>query len=203
MQEKQTNLSKVITGETMLSDEILKYLKETLPPDLFSHSAGVARTARALAGGTGCDPNQAELAGWLHDCARHLPPNDLLALARTHNIEVDKFSHRHPVLLHAPVGAALAKHLGVTNKDILAAIRHHTLGAPQMPLTARVIYLADKIEPGRDYQGVENIRLAAEKNFHAGLLAAAAQTITYTVSRKQAIHPMTVAFWNWLVDIPD
>jgi predicted HD superfamily hydrolase involved in NAD metabolism len=184
----------------MLTDQIRDHLRQALPPELYTHSAGVVQTARALAGNLGCNPDRAELAGWLHDCARHLPGRELLVLARDNNIKTDRFSLRHPVLLHAPVGAVMAERLGCTDSEVLAAIRHHTLGIPKMPLLGRIIYLADKIEPGRHYPGIEILRLQAGRNFDAALLAAAAQTISYTVSKKQAIHPLTVAFWNWLVD---
>jgi len=185
----------------MLSEEISSYLKQELSSEIFSHCAGVAETARILAYKLGCDPGRAELAGWLHDCARHLSPGELLALAKENHIEIDGFASRHPVLLHAPLGVVIAKRLGCTDNEVLAAIRYHTLGTPGMSLTGRIVYLADKIEPGRNYPGVGSLRTQAEANFQAGLLAAAAQTINNTTRKKQAIHPLTFAFWNWLVDI--
>lgn len=180
-------------------ETIKETLKEELSPKLYGHSAGVAETAAELAGRLSIDVNQARIAGWLHDCARDWPDKVLLSFACEHKIIIDDFSLRNPVLLHAPIGAVLAQMRGVTDTQILGSIRSHTLGAPDMSVLEQIIYVADKIEPGRQYAGAGHIRHLARTNFKEALVHAAAHSIIYVIEKKQSIHPITMQFWNWLV----
>lgn len=180
--------------------KVIDHLRNNLSPKLFDHCSGVAETAASLAARLGYDQEKARLAGWLHDCAREWPAEKLLIFARENGIDADSFSLRYPVLLHAPVSAAQAQFLGVSDRDVLSAIRYHTLGYPGMSVLEQIIYVADKTEPGRAYPGVETLRQTVQNNFGEGLLLAASQSITYILSKKQPIHPLTVSFWNWLTE---
>ncbi len=179
-------------------NKIIDYLKKKLTSELFIHSAGVAETAANLAEKLGADKNQALLAGWLHDCARELKPQELLALAEDGHLEIDSYCRLHPVLLHAVVGATVARRLGVTDEAVLTAISRHTLGFPGMSLLDRIIYAADKIEPGRSYPEVEDLRRKVDEDFHNGIIAVTAQTINHLLAKRQVIHPLTISFWNSL-----
>lgn len=180
--------------------QIQEKLKKELSAELYAHSTGVAETAAKLAHGLGVEESRARLAGLLHDCARGWTGHELVKYVRAHGMEADKFSLAQPVLLHAPVGAALAENWGISDREILSAIRNHTLGYPGMTLLEQIIYVADKIEPGRTYPGIEGLRATAFAHFHEGLMLAAAGSINYTLSKQQAIHPHTIAFWNWMVE---
>ena len=177
-------------------------LRDKLTPELFLHCSGVAETAARLAANLGYNESQAQLAGWLHDCARNTPPDELLLLAELHNIETDSFSRTYPLLLHAPVGEVIAGSLGVTDEAVLEAIRCHTLGFPGMGMIARIVYAADKIEPGRTYPGIDELRQKVFEDFNTGLIAVVAQSINYVLWKKQSVHPLTLSFWNWLTDSP-
>lgn len=177
-----------------------QHLEQTLPPELFAHVLGTAETAGALARLYGCDEQKARLAGLLHDAARRWPAGELLAFAEKHRLAVDEYSLAQPVLLHAPVGAVLAKEQwGIEDKDILDAIAHHTLGFPGMTVLAQIVYLADKIEPNRSYPQVEELRTLARQDFSKALRMAAANGIAYQLAKNQIIHPSAVRYWNWLV----
>lgn len=184
----------------MFDKRLPEQLKKSLSPNLFRHCSGVAETAAELAVRLGYDENKAWLAGWLHDCAREWPEEKLLSFAQQHSIETDKYSLSHPILLHAPVGALVAQAWGITDSEILLAIRNHTLGYPGMSLLEQIIYAADKIEPGRNYHGINELRKTVQHDFQTGLRQIAAQSIHYTLSKKQPIHPITAGFWNWLVE---
>lgn len=175
-------------------------LAKKLTPELYAHCAGVAETAARLATQLGCDPEQARLAGWLHDCAREWSPTQLLRFAHANGIEIDKISRCQPILLHGPVGAILAQNWGLHDYEILSAIRYHTLGYPGMSLLAQIIYIADKIEPGRLYPGVDQLRKKVTNNFNDGLIETVAQSISYVLQKRQIIHPLTITFYNWLVE---
>jgi len=180
-------------------EQIILVLEKNLSPKLFAHSAGVAETAAKLALMLGADEDNARLAGWLHDCARESVPQDILSLAEASLIEIDEFCRLQPDLLHAPVGAIVARGLGVLDEAVLAAISRHTLGAPGMSLLDRIVYVADKIEPGRSYPEVKALRRKVAEDFHGGVLAVAAQGICYLLENKQVIHPLNIAFWNSLL----
>lgn len=177
-------------------------LKLKLPPKLYEHCAGVADTAVKLAKLLGVDEEKASLAGWLHDCARDYTTADLLAFARIHGIEADKYALAQPILLHGPVGAVLAQTWGISDSEVLSAIRNHTLGYPGISLLEQIIYVADKIEPNRNYPGIDELRTLTYSDFQSGLLHAVSQSIVYVLEKKQIVHPLTVTFWNWLVEGP-
>lgn len=198
-QENLTFLANILSGDDMSERRLQQQLQEKLSPRLFNHCVGVAQTAADLAVMLGCDPQKARLAGWLHDCAREWPPEKLMAFAVSNHIEVDAFAQRAPVILHAPVGAVIAKEWGITDREILAAIRKHTLGEPEMTTFEQLVYLADKIEPDRCYPGVEELRNLAHKDFPQALIQASANSISYLLKKCQLVHPQSLAFWNWLV----
>jgi predicted HD superfamily hydrolase involved in NAD metabolism len=181
-------------------EKIQEQLKKDLPPALYAHSAGVAETAAGLARTLHADEKKAYLAGWLHDCARSWPAEELLSFARNNNLEIDELTKRQPILLHGAAGAALAKSWGILDAEILSAVANHTLGCPGMSLLGQIIYLADKIEPNRQYPGVDGLRELARVDFHAGVLEASAQSISYVLKKQKNIHPMSISFWNWLVE---
>jgi predicted HD superfamily hydrolase involved in NAD metabolism len=179
---------------------VIEQLKKNLSPELYLHCSGVADTAVSLAAMLDCNQEKARQAGWLHDCAREWSAEKLKNFARQNGIDADPFSQRHPILLHAPVSAAQAHAMGISDSEVLSAIRNHTLGYRGMSILEQIIYVADKIEPGRNYPGVDELRQTVRNDFHQGLLLVASQSITYVLSKNQPIHPLTVSFWNWLTE---
>jgi predicted HD superfamily hydrolase involved in NAD metabolism len=118
----------------------------------YAHSLRVARCAGLLARRHGLDSRKARVAGLLHDLARLYSPERLIAESQARGFVVDPFEHAHPTLLHARLGAAIARErFGVDDAEVLSAIEKHTTGAAQMSDLDRVVYLADSIEPGRRF----------------------------------------------------
>lgn len=185
----------------MLEKTVLAQLEKNLSAELYHHCQGVGETAARLASSLGCSESKARMAGVLHDCVREWPNQALLAFARQCGIETDIYALRYPVLLHAPVGAAQARIWGINDSEILAAIRNHTLGSSGMTMLEQIVYVADKIEPGRTSSGVEELRLTVAKDFQLGLMQVAAQSIFYSLRKNRPVHPLTVSFWNWLVEM--
>ena len=181
-------------------NQIINKLKEKLPPNRFKHSLGVSETAVMLARKYGADPDKARIAGLLHDCARGMTPDDLLQRAETFGIVITDVDRREPVLLHAPVGAFIAKlDYGITDADVLMAITRHTTGGSGMSLLDDMIFLADFIEPGRSFSGVEKLRELAKKDLQEALLAAYDQTLFFLLNRRGLIHLSTVEGRNFLL----
>ena len=124
----------------------------------YAHILRVARIAEALAVAHHLDPRQARLAGLLHDLARLYPGERLLRESAERGLAIDDFERANPIVLHARLGAELAREwFGVDDEAILSAIRKHTLAAATMSPLDEILYLADGLEPGRDFVGRADI----------------------------------------------
>jgi predicted HD superfamily hydrolase involved in NAD metabolism len=120
---------------------------ETRPEGLVAHVRRVLDEALILARAWDLDPARVELATWGHDLFRAHAPEEQLRLAREAGVPVLPEDEASPVLLHGPIAAAvLRERFAVEDEDALAAVRDHTLGRPDMPLIARALLLADKVE---------------------------------------------------------
>lgn len=180
--------------------QILVILSKELRPSRFRHSREVSRTAVRLAEHWGADVEKARLAGILHDCARNLKGEELIAQAKENSFFPGEIEIRQPALIHAPLGAILAKRrFGIADQEILQAIARHTTGAARMTLLDKIIYLADCIEPGRNFNGIQPLREKAEKNLDAALLAAFDQSIRFVLDGGVLMHPDTVEGRNFLL----
>lgn len=194
----KTNLIKWV--RKMNYDDIVKKLSLELSPKRFKHSLGVSQTAVEMAKVFGADVEKAKLAGILHDCARNMTNNNLLQMVEAFDIVVDDVDLCEPVLLHAPVGAYTARiEYGIDDAEICQAIALHTVGGPDMTVLDKIIYLADFIEPGRNFSGVEKIRILAKKNLDQAILAGFNHTIEYIIAGNGFIHPATVKARNSLL----
>lgn len=123
-----------------------------LKPTRYEHVLNVAKTAAELAQIYGADVSKAYYTGLLHDCAKYLDNSDMLKTAEDNGIELEPIEYTALQLVHAKVGAFFANKIyKVEDEDILNAIKYHTTGRPEMSLLEKIIYIADAIEPGRDY----------------------------------------------------
>ena len=131
--------------------KIQKKLAKYLDEDRFQHTLGVMYTCAALAMTHGYDLQDAQAAGLLHDCAKCIPNKKKLKLCDSNNIPVSEFERTHPFLLHAKLGAYVAREkYNIEDEEILSSITWHTTGRPAMSLLEKIVYIADYIEPHRD-----------------------------------------------------
>ncbi len=159
-----------------------------------AHTLRVARLAARLARAHGVDPGRARLAGLLHDLARLWSNERLLRACAERGLAVDAFERANPVVLHARLGAELAREaFGVTDEGVLAAIRKHTLGDPEMTPLDAVVYLADGLEPGRDFAERAALAELAARDLDGALRAVLASSLEYLRGRGLAAAPQTLA----------
>jgi predicted HD superfamily hydrolase involved in NAD metabolism len=105
-------------------------------------------------------------------------------------------------LWHAHVGAEVVRsELGIEDEEVLDAIRYHTSGRENMTLLEKIVCLADYIEPGRQFPGVEELRTAAEEDLDRALAKGLGGTITFLVNREKRIYPLTVLARNSLLKL--
>lgn len=166
-----------------------------------AHCVRVAATARELAVVYGADPDLAQLAGLLHDWDRDAPADSLVAAAAEAGIAATPADEAVPYLLHArTAAAALREALPGLPEPVLTAVARHTVGAVDMSGLDMVVYLADMIEPGRSYAGVEELRAAVGEVPLPELFALGyQQSLAHLVRSRLRIHPDTVDVWNALV----
>ena len=156
-----------------LREKAWSYLKKSRIP----HVMGCEQKAVELAELYGADVDDARTAAILHDSTKKLSPEEQLKLCDTYGIINDKSEKNTPKLLHAKTGAELARREFGANGEVCSAIRWHTTGKPGMSLLEMIIYLADYIEPTRDFPGIEEIRKAVSVSLEAGMAAGLKNTI--------------------------
>ena len=154
----------------MRDSEIYKLqnkIKKALEPKRYEHTLGVAYVAASLAFVYGVDSEKAFLAGLLHDCAKCLSHQKRISICDKNHLEITSVEKANPVLLHAKVGAFLAKDkYDIEDVEIQNAILYHTTGKPNMNLLEKIIYVADYIEPHRKkLPRLESIRKIAFFDF--------------------------------------
>ena len=187
----------------MIDDALLEdaesYARERLSDKRYAHTLRVAETIERLAKLHGLDPERARLAGVLHDTAREIGKEELLRVAEEDGLSVGDFERERPILLHGPVAAELAREdLGVEDGEILDAVRVHTTGEPGMGPLALALFVADKIEPGREQPGVEDLRDLAPVSLHRAARAALEESISYNERRDRPAHPKSRQTLDWL-----
>jgi predicted HD superfamily hydrolase involved in NAD metabolism len=182
--------------------ESLKAHVEVLPRGLRRHIEGVVAEARRLARLHGVDEERAELVAWAHDVARANRPGELLRLARELGLSPSEVEEAAPVLLHGPVAARLlASRFGIEDKEVLAVARWHTTARAGMSALEKVLFLADKVEPGKSAgrADLEEVRLLAETDLDGAVLRYLDLQLLEAVRRGFALHADTVAARNELI----
>lgn len=160
----------------------------------FAHTLGVTRVAELLAAAHHADTGRARMAGLFHDLARLYPAQRLLDECARRGLEVGPFERRNPVVLHAPVGAELARErFGVDDEAVLSAIRKHTLGDAEMSTLDQVLFLADALEPGRDFAERAAFLEVAFRDLEAAMRVVLQATLAYLRARGLTPAPQTLA----------
>jgi predicted HD superfamily hydrolase involved in NAD metabolism len=175
------------------------FARERLSEKRYGHTVRVADTAEHLARRHSLDPARTRLAALLHDAAREREPDEYLRLAEGWDISVGEPERQSPKLLHAPLAAELGRReLGVVDEEVLEAVRVHTVGAAGMGPLALALYVADKIEPARDYPSVGRIRALAEEDLREAAAESLRRAISDNEGRGKQIHPSSREMLEWL-----
>ncbi len=173
---------------------IRKAMEKELNSKRYEHTLSVAYTAANLAMIHEADVESALVAGMLHDCAKCISGKKLISICRKNSIPVSDVEMANPsALLHAKVGAYYAgEKYGISDKDILNAIKYHTTGRPDMSKLEKILYIADYIEPGRKHaSNLARIRVMAYQNLNGTLLKILEDTLSYLMSVDGQIDTMT------------
>ncbi|GAB2027206.1 bis(5'-nucleosyl)-tetraphosphatase (symmetrical) YqeK [Lactovum odontotermitis] len=180
----------------MSRDELLAKIQTMVKPSRFRHMLSVEKTAAELAKRYMGNIYSASLAGLLHDYAKELTDADFLALIDKYQLDPELKNWSNAVW-HGKVGFLKIKEdLGLNNAEILHAIEVHTVGAKELSLLDKIIYVADYIEPGRDFPGVNEARELADESLDKAVAFETLRTIGYLAERHQPIYPQTLETYN-------
>ncbi|MBO1512239.1 bis(5'-nucleosyl)-tetraphosphatase (symmetrical) YqeK [Metabacillus bambusae] len=183
----------------MEREAALKIVAEQITEHRYVHTIGVMETAIQLARHYGEDPKKAEIAAIFHDYAKFRPKAEMKQIIEEQQMSKQLLEHNSE-LWHAPVGAYLVeKEVGITDQDVLSAIKYHTSGRPNMTLLEKIIYVADYIEPGRHFPGVEEVRELAQSDLDLALIKSLQNTMMFLLKKNHAVYPDTFQTYNSLV----
>ena len=184
---------------------INKDLKDILSEKRYNHSIGVMKKAEELAKIHDENINKAKLVGLAHDIGKELSENEMIQYIKENNIEVDEIEKINIGLLHAKIGADICSKKYGFSIDMQNAIKYHTVGNLNMDLLSKIIFVADKIEDGRNYKDEDkskDLKLAREiviTNIDKALLFEIDCSIKYTIQKGKLIHPDSILIRNKLL----
>ena len=179
-----------------LEKEVVSLLKT----DRVNHVLGCRDTALQLAKHWGADETDAARAGLLHDITKALNGQQQLTLCDAYGIVLDDFSRQNTKVLHALTGALVAKRIFGENDAVVSAIHSHTTGKANMNLLEKIIYVADYMEPNRDFPGVEELRRLAFSDIDAALKLGLEMTLEMLKKQGSTVSPGSQEALRWLTD---
>lgn len=176
-------------------------VENKLKPSRFKHTLGVMHFALELAELYQVNQQYAKIAALLHDYCKYETDTFLLEILESHGIPLHPVVRNKPNLAHGQVAAIVVQEeFGLHDEEVLKAISHHTFGAVGMTKLEKIIYLADSLEAGRVYMGVEEFRNLARTDLNQAIIAVSANTMIYELKHGHMIHENTVKMRNALME---
>lgn len=181
-------------------DELRPMAMSYLKPKRMPHVLGTEQEAVRLVRRYGGDEQEARIAALLHDCTKKLDMEEQLALCAAYGLALDELEQRALKLLHARTGAEIARRTFAVSDGVYSAIRWHTTGHANMTRLEKILYLADYIEPTRDFDGVDALRKVVYEDLDRGLLMGLTMTIGEMESEGRPVHHHTMDAKNYLIE---
>ena len=180
-------------------EKILHQVRSQMSQRRFDHCLRVEKKIIELATLYGADVTKASLAALIHDYAKERPLEELQELVVKKQLS-EQLKNQSSEILHGPVGAEILKdELEIQDEEILDAIREHTIGGTSMTLLSKCLFVADAIEDGRNYPGVEEARVIAQHNIDEAVRYLVRHTLQYLIEKEVYIYPGTLEVYNYLV----
>ena len=177
-----------------------KIIRQRLKDARFEHSKNVSKEAVRLAKKYGADVEKAAIAGILHDITKETSEEEQLEIMKKAGIELSPLEANSTKLWHAISGSGYIKIvLGIDDEDILNAVRYHTTARGGMSLLEKIIFISDFTSAERDYDGVDEIRKAADKSLEAAMIEGLSFSIEDLAHRRLAIAKDTLDAYNEVI----
>ncbi|WP_409228246.1 bis(5'-nucleosyl)-tetraphosphatase (symmetrical) YqeK [Gudongella sp. SC589] len=181
-------------------DRIIEVLKDRIGEERLNHTLSVVEEALSLAKRHKAPEDKVKIAALLHDFAKNLTLEESLRLAKEYGLKLDDVTITSTELIHGPLGARMVKeYFNIGDQEILNAITYHTTGRENMTTVEKIVFLADFIEPGREFEGIQIIRAKALEDLDEAIFMALDSTISYLLKKKSIIHVNTVHARNFLL----
>lgn len=177
-------------------DEIKEILSSRISERRLYHSNCVMKKCIELALIHGIDEEKAALVGIAHDIAREMKDEEWFEYCKKYGISIDEDEKELPVLLHAKVGADIAKREFGFTDEMADAIKYHTIGKVGMDRLSEILFLADSISEDRSYGGLEESRKLSNENIDLAMISVLDSTIELRIRKKEPIHIETVNLRN-------
>lgn len=172
--------------------ELIAKVKEQVSEKRFKHILGVEQAALELARANDYELEKASVAALVHDYAKERSDSEFKALIVQTGLEQDLLNWNN-FIWHGVVGAEIIKkELKITDEEILNAVRRHTVGAKEMTMLDQIVYVADYIEPGRDFPGVDQARQLAAESLRAAVEFETKHTLLYLMNNDKTIYPAAI-----------
>lgn len=178
-------------------EQLEQVVRRLLKPNRVAHVLGCRDTAVELAQRWGADPVDAARAGLLHDITKALDGPLQLTLCQAYGKMLDDFSRKYPKTLHAFTGSLVAGRIFGENDAVVEAIACHTTGKADMNLLETILYVADYMEPNRDFPGVERLRQAAFQDIQAALKLGLEMTLEHLKNQGSEVSPQSQEALDW------
>ena len=184
------------TYSVLSSAEIVSKEKSNMTEDRFEHCIGVSKTAKKLAELNQYDEDKAALAGFIHDYAKQVSVEEYREVIKTKGFDQDLLNWNRSIW-HGIVGIYfIQRDLKINDSEILTAVRRHTTADVEMTTLDKIVFMADYIEPGRSFPGVEEARKITYANLDQGVGYQLAHTLEFLIEKRNKIYPRTLDAYN-------
>lgn len=180
--------------------ELLKEeIKGKLTEKRFLHSLAVMDMCEKLAEKYNCDEKKAKLVGLVHDMAKEMTDEEMLNYIRKNNIPISETEKNIPQILHGKIAANLAKKKYDFDDEMCDAIKYHTTGKENMTILQKVLFVSDKIDETRKYEGVEELRKLAFEDLDEAIIKNIDETLKINIDKRKVILEESIKTRNYLL----
>ncbi len=181
-------------------DRIIEVLRDRIGEKRLGHTLSVVEESLILAKKHKAPEEKVKIAALLHDFAKNITLEESVKLVKDYNLELDDVTITSSELIHGPLGARMVRdYFNIGDQEILNAITYHTTGRENMTTVEKIVFLADFIEPARDFEGIEVIRKRSLENLDEAILMALDSIISYLINKRSIIHANTIHARNYLL----
>ncbi len=185
-----------------LIEEIRKYAKGVVSDSRFQHSVRVAETAMKLCEKFGLDGKIGYLAGISHDICKAMPDDLLISMSARDGLPFTDLEAKKPALLHGRAAAVkLQEDFNLSEPDVIEAVQNHTFGKIGMSDLSKIVFIADKIEPGRPQVDEAYLKKIKKLSLNALALFVLEDNIAYLEKKGKAVAPQSLELLDWLKSI--
>lgn len=180
--------------------EVYKIVKSRLSEYRFYHSECVAKRCVELANLYKVDKEAARLVGIAHDMAKELTDEEKVTYCKKHHLEIDEIEKLHPGLLHAKIGAHMAKKEFGFSEDLCSAIRYHTTGKANMSQLDKILYVADMTSDDRQFPDKEYVIKLGNRDLDECVKYILKVGITQRMEKNKKIHLDSMRALNFYME---